>query len=117
MVHADKFDTEVIAKLAQHIHDRYPDFSFRQLVETIIQQLVSEAQSVSSSYSLVTVGRSLRSGVQVAPLPWTAGSDSSRFSPSRRNQEQGDVSGTVSRHVLERYGIRGGSESFFKDNG
>lgn len=34
-------DTEVIAKLTQHIHDRYPDFSFRQLVETVIQQLVS----------------------------------------------------------------------------
>ncbi|CAP23749.2 Protein CBG02850 [Caenorhabditis briggsae] len=32
-------DTEVIAKLTQHIHDRYPDFSFRQLVETVIQQL------------------------------------------------------------------------------
>lgn len=32
-------DTEVIAKLAQHIHDRYPDFSFRQLVEVVIQQL------------------------------------------------------------------------------
>lgn len=33
-------DTEVIAKLIQHIHDRYPKFSFRQLVETTIQQLV-----------------------------------------------------------------------------
>ena len=33
-------DTEVIAKLTQHIHDRYPEFSFRQLVETVIQQLV-----------------------------------------------------------------------------
>ncbi|GMT21762.1 hypothetical protein PFISCL1PPCAC_13059, partial [Pristionchus fissidentatus] len=32
-------DTEVIAKLIQHIHDRYPDFSFRQLVEIVIQQL------------------------------------------------------------------------------
>jgi len=32
-------DTEVIAKLIQHIHDRYPKFSFRQLVETTIQQL------------------------------------------------------------------------------
>ncbi|CAJ0586718.1 unnamed protein product, partial [Mesorhabditis spiculigera] len=32
-------DTEVIAKLTQHIADRYPDFSFRQLVETVIQQL------------------------------------------------------------------------------
>ncbi|VDM77731.1 unnamed protein product, partial [Strongylus vulgaris] len=32
-------DTEVIAKLMQHIHDRYPDFSFRQLVEVVIQQL------------------------------------------------------------------------------
>lgn len=34
-------DTEVIAKLIQHIHDRYPKFSFRKLVETTIQQLVS----------------------------------------------------------------------------
>ncbi|CAJ0960065.1 unnamed protein product, partial [Mesorhabditis belari] len=32
-------DTEVIAKLTQHISDRYPEFSFRQLVETVIQQL------------------------------------------------------------------------------
>ncbi|GMS94197.1 hypothetical protein PENTCL1PPCAC_16372 [Pristionchus entomophagus] len=32
-------DTEVIAKLIQHVHDRYPDFSFRQLVEIVIQQL------------------------------------------------------------------------------
>ncbi|ETN83834.1 class II glutamine amidotransferase [Necator americanus] len=32
-------DTEVIAKLIQHIHDRYPDFSFRQLVEVVVQQL------------------------------------------------------------------------------
>ncbi|KIH49634.1 class II glutamine amidotransferase [Ancylostoma duodenale] len=32
-------DTEVIAKLIQHIHDRYPDLTFRQLVEIVIQQL------------------------------------------------------------------------------
>uniref|UniRef100_A0A914V3J3 glutamine--fructose-6-phosphate transaminase (isomerizing) n=1 Tax=Plectus sambesii TaxID=2011161 RepID=A0A914V3J3_9BILA len=32
-------DTEVIAKLVQHIHDRYPTLNFRQLVETVIQQL------------------------------------------------------------------------------
>lgn len=32
-------DTEVIAKLIQHIADKYPEFSFRQLVETTIQQL------------------------------------------------------------------------------
>lgn len=32
-------DTEVIAKLTQHIYDRYPEFSFRQLVEIVIQQL------------------------------------------------------------------------------
>ncbi|EYC19484.1 hypothetical protein Y032_0024g889 [Ancylostoma ceylanicum] len=32
-------DTEVIAKLAQHIHNLYPDFSFRQVVEVVIQQL------------------------------------------------------------------------------
>lgn len=32
-------DTEIIAKLIQHLSDRYPSFSFRQLVETTIQQL------------------------------------------------------------------------------
>ncbi|XGW31160.1 hypothetical protein V3C99_009819 [Haemonchus contortus] len=32
-------DTEVIAKLTQHIHDLFPNFSFRQLVEVVIQQL------------------------------------------------------------------------------
>ncbi|KAI1715579.1 SIS domain-containing protein [Ditylenchus destructor] len=32
-------DTEVIAKLIQHIRDRYPKFSFRQLVEMTVQQL------------------------------------------------------------------------------
>ncbi|TKR96730.1 hypothetical protein L596_010709 [Steinernema carpocapsae] len=32
-------DTEVIAKLIQHIHDRNPEFNFRTLVETTINQL------------------------------------------------------------------------------
>ncbi|PAV83406.1 hypothetical protein WR25_16136 isoform G [Diploscapter pachys] len=32
-------DTEVIAVLTQHIHDRYPNLPFRQLVEIVIQQL------------------------------------------------------------------------------
>uniref|UniRef100_A0AC35TQ90 Glutamine--fructose-6-phosphate transaminase (isomerizing) n=1 Tax=Rhabditophanes sp. KR3021 TaxID=114890 RepID=A0AC35TQ90_9BILA len=32
-------DTEVIAKLAQHLSNRYPSFTFRQIVETTIQQL------------------------------------------------------------------------------
>uniref|UniRef100_A0A0N5BA57 glutamine--fructose-6-phosphate transaminase (isomerizing) n=1 Tax=Strongyloides papillosus TaxID=174720 RepID=A0A0N5BA57_STREA len=32
-------DTEVIAKLIQHLSNKYPSFSFRQLVETTIQQL------------------------------------------------------------------------------
>ncbi|PAV81757.1 hypothetical protein WR25_17499 [Diploscapter pachys] len=32
-------DTEVIAKLAQHVHDRYPGVNFRQLVEIVVQQL------------------------------------------------------------------------------
>lgn len=32
-------DTEVIAKLTQHIHDLFPTFSFRHVVEVVIQQL------------------------------------------------------------------------------
>lgn len=34
-------DTEVIAKLIQHIAETYPHYSFRQLVEATITQLVS----------------------------------------------------------------------------
>ena len=32
-------DTEVIAKLIKHLHDKYPGDSFRRLVEKCIQQL------------------------------------------------------------------------------
>lgn len=41
-------DTEVIAKLIHHIHERYPNFGFRQLVETTIQQLVSRRNCLLS---------------------------------------------------------------------
>lgn len=35
-------DTEVIAKLAKHVHDTYAhDGTFREIVEIVIQQLVS----------------------------------------------------------------------------
>ncbi len=33
-------DTEVIAKLAKHIHDKHAQQSFREVVENVIQQLV-----------------------------------------------------------------------------
>ncbi|CAG0878549.1 unnamed protein product [Darwinula stevensoni] len=32
-------DTEIIAKLIHHLHKKHPDYSFRELVETCIQQL------------------------------------------------------------------------------
>lgn len=32
-------DTEVIAKLIKHVHDRHPHLEFRQLVEQVVQQL------------------------------------------------------------------------------
>jgi len=32
-------DTEVIAKLIKHVHDRHPQLEFRQLVEQVVQQL------------------------------------------------------------------------------
>lgn len=34
-------DTEVIAKLIGHVHQRHPQLEFRQLVEQVVQQLVS----------------------------------------------------------------------------
>lgn len=34
-------DTEVIAKLVQHMYQQHPDYSFRELVEQVISQLVN----------------------------------------------------------------------------
>ena len=33
-------DTEIIAKLIQHLYTQHPNYSFRELVEQVIQQLV-----------------------------------------------------------------------------
>lgn len=35
-------DTEIIAKLIMHIYGQHPGYSFRELVEQVIQQLVSQ---------------------------------------------------------------------------
>jgi glucosamine--fructose-6-phosphate aminotransferase (isomerizing) len=35
-------DTEIIAKLIKHIYSQHPTYSFRELVEQVIQQLVSD---------------------------------------------------------------------------
>lgn len=34
-------DTEIIAKLIHHLYKQHPQYSFRELVEQVIQQLVS----------------------------------------------------------------------------
>lgn len=36
-------DTEVIAKLIYHLWEQHPNYSFRELVEQVVQQLVSAA--------------------------------------------------------------------------
>lgn len=36
-------DTEVIAKLIHHFYTQHPQYSFRELVEQVVQQLVSVA--------------------------------------------------------------------------
>jgi glucosamine--fructose-6-phosphate aminotransferase (isomerizing) len=86
-------DTEVIAKLIQHLHDRYPKFSFRQLVETTIQQLVGcTIESPYIPFSDVTQqrcsGGRLRIGLQEQAFPWSASGDSAWISPAHRNQER-----------------------------
>lgn len=37
-------DTEVIAKLIHHLWTQHPTYSFRELVEQVVQQLVSTKQ-------------------------------------------------------------------------
>lgn len=39
-------DTEIIAKLIHHLHKQHPTYSFRELVEQVIQQLVNEFKIV-----------------------------------------------------------------------
>lgn len=39
-------DTEIIAKLIFHFYKQHPNFSFRELVENVVQQLVSVLQVV-----------------------------------------------------------------------
>lgn len=34
-------DTEVIAKLIYHFYNQHPNYSFRELVECVVQQLVN----------------------------------------------------------------------------
>lgn len=39
-------DTEVIVKLIHHFYQKYPSYSFRELVESVVQQLVSWNETV-----------------------------------------------------------------------
>jgi len=41
-------DTEIIAKLVHHLHSQHPEYSFRELVEQVIQQLVRELNGICS---------------------------------------------------------------------
>lgn len=44
-------DTEVIAKLVHHLWKKHPGYSFRELVEQAIQQLVSQRKHFSIHFS------------------------------------------------------------------
>lgn len=44
-------DTEIIAKLVYHLYRKHPNYSFRELVEQVIQQLVS-AILINNFFSL-----------------------------------------------------------------
>lgn len=41
-------DTEVIAKLIHHFYNLHPNYSFRELVEQVVQQLVSTSLDFAS---------------------------------------------------------------------
>jgi glucosamine--fructose-6-phosphate aminotransferase (isomerizing) len=68
-------DTEVIAKLIQHVYERYPKYNFRQLVETTIQQLVSP---------ILVKGLSVLLFCRKARSHWRSRANSSRASWWRR---------------------------------
>lgn len=42
-------DTEIIAKLINHIYKEHPEFSFRELVELVINQIVIDCDNCESN--------------------------------------------------------------------
>lgn len=68
-------DTEVIAKLVHHLWKKHPGYSFRELVEQAIQQLVSTCNHYTyKSYAYITmcaefVGRCLRYCYEIETFP------------------------------------------------
>lgn len=64
-------DTEVIAKLIQHIYDRFPNFNFRQLVEATIQQLVRFTNSPLFTFTMFRkVHSHWRLKAAIFPVKW-----------------------------------------------
>lgn len=46
-------DTEVIAQLVHHLHQQHPTYSFRELVEQVIMQLVRVAVNLLIKFTII----------------------------------------------------------------
>lgn len=46
-------DTEVIAKLIDHLYKQHPQYSFRVLVEQVVRQLVSTCLKIGNCFNLI----------------------------------------------------------------
>lgn len=83
-------DTEVIAKLIHHFYVKHPNYSFRELVEQVVQQLVSFSifHTITSLTTFFPTGRSFRAVLQISPLPWRMRSNPSWLSPTGGHKNQ-----------------------------
>lgn len=74
-------DTEIIAKLVHHLYMQHPNYSFRELVEQVIQQLVSKISNhwLNCSLTLFFSGRSFCVGLQVEVFPGRMRCNTSRL--------------------------------------
>lgn len=83
-------DTEIIAKLVHHLYMQHPSYSFRELVEQVIVQLVSYVRLILSCVLTRNYisGRSFRFSLQVKVLPRRVRCNPSRLSLALRNQDE-----------------------------
>lgn len=80
-------DTEVFAKLVHHLWNTHPTYSFRELVEQAILQVVSGSRKVPVQPKIGTsrTGRRVCYCRKVQALPWRVRSFAPELTPASRN--------------------------------
>lgn len=92
-------DTEVIAKLVHHLYMQHPNYSFRELVEACIQQLVSFFFAWICDYVKATETQVSISDCRRALSLWPSSQSISQANVSRRVADRRCLSASRPKHV------------------